>query len=67
MNAGSRKSFACFKIYGVREYFYISGNDSLERHEIMMTEKWKTVVRGECVSRREVIRFHAQGTGRHCT
>ena len=51
----------------MREYFYISGNDSLERHEIMMTEKWKTVVRGECVSRREVIRFHAQGTGRHCT
>ena len=62
-----QESLACFKIYGVREYFYISGNDSLERHKIMMTEKRKTVARVECVSRREVIRLHARGTGRHCT
>lgn len=30
MNVGSRKSFARFKIvYGVTEYFYISGSDSV--------------------------------------
>lgn len=31
----------------------------------MMTETWKTVVRVKCLrERREVIRVHAQGTGR---
>lgn len=62
------RNLSCFKIYGVREYFCISSDDSLERHKIMMAEKWKTVVRVKIIlSRREVIRFHAQGTGRHCT
>lgn len=36
-----------------------------EVNKIMMTETWKTVVRVECLrERREVIRVHAQGTGR---